>query len=88
MIAGTRGGYSRAKIITALIDRPSNINQLADILHMDYKTVKHHIEVLQKNKLIVSQGDKYGVVYFPSSSLEANINEFNNIYEKMNKDGD
>ena len=61
---------------------------MADILHMDYKTVKHHIEVLQKNQLIVSEGDKYGVVYFPSSSLEANINEFNNIYEKMNKDGD
>lgn len=86
MIAGTRGGKTRGKILNALIDRPCNANQLSEILDFDYKTVKHHLEVLKKNKLIVTEGDKYGVIYFPSQMLEDNQDEFNKIFDVINRD--
>ncbi|MBW6517527.1 MAG: winged helix-turn-helix domain-containing protein [ANME-2 cluster archaeon] len=86
LIAGTRGGNSRAKILDALIERPYNANKLSEILGLDYKTVKHHLEVLKKNSLIVAEGDKYGVVYFPSTKLEENQDEFRKILAIINKD--
>ncbi|MEM2816137.1 MAG: winged helix-turn-helix domain-containing protein, partial [Candidatus Bathyarchaeia archaeon] len=52
LIAGTRGGRTRAKIIMALKEAPQNANQLANRLKMDYRTIRHHLEVLEKNRLI------------------------------------
>ncbi len=46
LIAGTRGGVNRARIILALHDLPSNANQLAEHLGLDYKTIRHHLDVL------------------------------------------
>ena len=37
LIAGTRGGPTRAKIISALQETPQNANQLATLLKMDRK---------------------------------------------------
>src|SRR6267143_5116312 len=53
LFAGTRGGPSRAEIIRALQNRPCNTNQLAQVLHVDYKTIQHHVRVLEENGLIV-----------------------------------
>ncbi len=57
LIAGTRGGVTRARIITTLKETPQNANQLATLLGMDYRTIRHHLEVLEKNKLITSAGE-------------------------------
>ena len=51
LIAGTRGGPTRAKMIEALKESPQNANQLATLLKMDYKTMRHHLEVLEKNRV-------------------------------------
>ncbi len=37
LFAGSRGGENRIKIIDLLKKRPYNVNQLADILGVDYK---------------------------------------------------
>lgn len=52
---------------------------------MDYKTIRHHLDVLLKNGVITMEGDKYGAMYFISKALEANLNEFNQIWEKIDK---
>jgi|GEM_PF-6188817 DNA-binding transcriptional ArsR family regulator len=39
LLAGSRGGETRAKILMALKERPYNANQLTRILSLDYKTV-------------------------------------------------
>jgi len=85
LIAGTRGGQTRALIIKALIDRPYNANQLAETMNMDYKTIRHHLDVLLKNGVITMEGDKYGAMYFLSKAMETNIDEFNQIWEKIDK---
>ena len=52
---------------------------------MDYKTIRHHIDVLLKHNIIVTEGDKYGTMYFLSSQMEANLDEFGIIWEKIDK---
>jgi DNA-binding transcriptional ArsR family regulator len=85
LIAGTRGGPTRAKIIASLKETPQNANQLATLLKMDYKTMRHHIEVLEKNKIITSVGDRYGATYFLSQMMEDNYVLFEEIVKKIGK---
>ncbi len=85
LIAGTRGGPTRAKIIESLKDKPQNANQLATLLGMDYKTMRHHLEVLEKNRLITSVGDRYGATYFLSQVMEDNFSLFEEIMSKIGK---
>lgn len=83
LIAGTRGGVTRAKIINALREAPQNANQLSTLLEMDYRTIRHHLNVLQKNKLITSAGEGYGTTYFLSVLLEENYALFEEIVNKI-----
>jgi len=52
LILGTRGGLNRAKIITKLKDQPYNTNQLAEELNVNYRTITHHITVLENSNVI------------------------------------
>lgn len=79
LIAGTRGGPTRARIIETLKENPQNANQLATLLGMDYRTIRHHLNVLQKNKIITAVGEGYGMVYFLSQTLEDNYVVFEEI---------
>ncbi len=83
LIAGTRGGVTRAKIISTLREAPQNANQLSTLLNMDYRTIRHHLDVLQKNKLVTSAGEGYGTTYFLSSLLEENYALFEEIMSKI-----
>jgi len=83
LIAGTRGGLTRAKIIKALKETPQNANQLARLLKMDYRTIRHHLEVLEKNKIITSVGEGYGTTYFLSPAMEENYALFEEILKKI-----
>jgi DNA-binding transcriptional ArsR family regulator len=85
LIAGTRGGPTRAKILESLKEKPQNANQLATLLGMDYKTMRHHLEVLEKNRLITSVGDRYGATYFLSQVMEDNFSLFEEIMSKIGK---
>jgi DNA-binding transcriptional ArsR family regulator len=85
LIAGTRGGPTRAKMIEALKEAPQNANQLATLLKMDYKTMRHHLEVLEKNKIITSVGDRYGATYFLTQTMEDNYILFEDIVKRIGK---
>ncbi|HEX2170056.1 MAG TPA: winged helix-turn-helix domain-containing protein [Nitrososphaera sp.] len=87
LFAGSRGGENRIKIIDLIKEQPHNINQLAEALGVDYKAVQHHIGVLEKNNMVTKVGEKYGVLYFISNYLEANIEAFNEIRIAINKKG-
>jgi len=83
LIAGTRGGATRAKIITTLKETPQNANQLAKLLQMDYRTIRHHLNVLEKNRIITSAGEGYGTTYFLSPVMEENYALFEEITNKI-----
>lgn len=79
LFAGSRGGENRIRIIDLLKDQPYNMNQLAEALGLDYKAVQHHVGVLEKNNMVTRAGEKYGVLYFISNYLEANVEAFNEV---------
>ena len=79
LFAGSRGGENRIRIIDLLKGQPYNMNQLAEALGLDYKAVQHHIGVLEKNNMVTKAGEKYGVLYFISNYLEANVEAFNEV---------
>jgi len=84
LLAGTRGGKNRAKILLALRTRPYNAHQLSIVLNLDYKTVRHHLKILLENNLItkIGRGD-YGAAYGLSEYMTSNFNKFKEIWERM-----
>lgn len=82
MLAGTIGGYTRGFILKNLIVKPNNANQLAKALNIKYETIRHHLDVLVKNGIITIEAD--GKMYLLSKDMEANLNDFNQIWEKIN----
>ena len=85
LFVGSRGGESRIKIISHLKERPYNMNQLAEVLGVDYKAIQHHIGVLEKNNMVTRAGEKYGMLYFISNYLEVNIEAFNEVKEAIDR---
>ena len=83
LFAGSRGGEKRIKIIDLIKERPYNMNQLAEVMGVDYKAVQHHIGVLEKNNMVTKTGEKYGVLYFISNYLEVNIEAFNEVKQAI-----
>jgi len=92
LIGGMWGGVTRAKIISSLKESPQNANQLANVVGKDYRTIRHHLKVLEKNKIIMSAGNKYAATYFLSPEMEENYALFEDILKKVleregNRDG-
>ena len=72
-------------MIMALHDMPSNANQLAEHLGLDYKTIRHHLEVLVEHRILIPQGKGYGRVYFVSDDIENNFEDFEEIWARIGK---
>jgi len=83
VLTGTRGGDNRVRLLRALDERPRNANQLADDLDLDYKTVRHHLDVLMDNGVVRNSGDDYGAVYLPSDRARANWETIEEIMERV-----
>ena len=85
IFAGSRGGLTRLRIIDAIQQKPLNTNQLSKELGLDYKSIQHHVRILEKNNLITSIGEKYGIAFFISTFLEVNMEAFEEIARKLDK---
>ncbi len=83
VLGGARGGANRARMIHELALRPLNLNQLAEKLGVDYRTVVHHANVLKMNSLVVVEGEKYGAMYFLSPRLQAAMHIFEEIVARL-----
>ena len=84
LIAGTRGGINRARILRILHDRPYNANDLATQLALDYKTVRHHLDVLHENDCVMTLGQEgYGTLYSLSPRLQVHFEDFLEIWRRM-----
>lgn len=69
LLEGTKGGPTRIQLLSILAKKPMNMRQLALAAKLDYKTVEHHVRLLEKNLIVERMGDGYGQVYFISDML-------------------
>jgi len=83
VLAGTRGGPNRARILEALSERPRNCNQLSEDLDLNYKTVEHHLDVLEDNGVVKSTDSDYGAVYLLTDRAEHNWDTIEEITEQV-----
>jgi len=83
VLTGTRGGSNRLRILRSLDERPRNANQLAEALDLDYKTVRHHLDVLIDNGIVEKSGDDYGAVYLPSQAARDHWDTIEDIFEQV-----
>jgi len=76
----------RMKIISALSERPWNVNELARNLGVDYKTIQYQVGVLLKNKLIETpERESYGAIYFLTPLMLAHLDYIKEIWDKYGK---
>jgi DNA-binding transcriptional ArsR family regulator len=83
LLAGTRGGENRARIIRSLDERPRNANQLAEELDVDYNTIRHHLDVLLDHDVVERGGDDYGAMYFLTDRFDRHREEFETITDQI-----
>jgi DNA-binding transcriptional ArsR family regulator len=83
VLAGTQGGPNRIRIMRALDERPRNRNQLADALDLDYKTIEHHLYVLEDNGIVESTESDYGAVYLITDRARHNWEKATEIMEQV-----
>ena len=81
LLTGMRGGTNRIRIIRSLLDRPKNANQLAEELDLNYKTVRHHLDMLEEHDIVLTYGDTYGEMYFLTDEFDAHRETFDRIAE-------
>ena len=82
LFAGSVGAGTRAQVLSAIREQPRNAQQLSQHLRVDYTTVRHHLKVLERNRLIIAEGDTYGKVYFLSDAMESHWTRLEAILEK------
>ena len=86
LIGSTRGGATRAKILDLVNSHPANANQIASQLKLDYKTIIHHLGVLTKNGLVITDNkESYGAIYFLTPLMEKNYESLKEILVKIGK---
>ena len=85
LLAGTRGGPMRARLLLLLKRRPSNANQLATALGVDYTTVQHHVALLIEHGVLSAHG-KYGAIYVLTPEMESAWKEFEGIWVQVRRD--
>ena len=83
VLTGTRGGPNRVRLLRAIADRPRNANQLAEDLDLDYKTVRHHLDVLRDNGIVEKSGDEYGAIYLKTDQVEHHWDTVEEILETV-----
>ena len=84
LFASTRGAPVRIKIVKLLKNQPYNTHQLSKELAIEYKGIKHHLNVLEKNNLITKFSAGYGTIYYMSTLFEENQSVFDEIISKIN----
>jgi DNA-binding transcriptional ArsR family regulator len=83
LFAGTRGGENRVRIVRALSDRPMNANQLATELELGYRTIRHHLELLEEHGVVEGGDNDYGKLYFLTDRFQTYWETFDRITEQL-----
>jgi len=83
LFASTKGTSTRIRIVKLFQNQPYNANQISTELSLDYKAVRHHLKILEKNNLLGKFEAYYGAAYYLSSLFEENVAVFDEIAARM-----
>lgn len=83
LLYGTRGGPNRRRLLEALDRSPANAHQLAALLRLDYRTVRHHLRLLERNGAVTRPvGDAYATPYEISGAASAYLERVANSADR------
>lgn len=88
VLASSRGGPTRIRILRALVDRPRNANQLATNLEFDYTTIRYHLDVLMENNVVERSDNEYAAVYLLTDQAKAHWDLIKEIVETVDPEED
>jgi DNA-binding transcriptional ArsR family regulator len=72
LLFGTRGGPNRRRLLDELVRSPANAHQLSASLGLDYRTVRHHLRILERNGAVTRPvGNAYAAPYEICASTAA-----------------
>jgi len=81
LIQGTRGGPNRLRILEELERGPANAHQLSHALRLDYRTVRHHLKLLEGNGAVARPvGDAYAAPYELSPYLAEHFQDLRDSF--------
>lgn len=84
LFVGSRGGLNRIRIVETLKNEPSNPNKLSEKLGLDYKTIQHHLKMLEENGVVVpNEKGVYGAVFFLTPYFERYFNAVRDLWGKI-----
>ena len=82
LLRGTRGGPNRLRILEELSQSPANAHRLSSTLNLDYRTVRHHLRLLEQNGAVARPvGDAYAAPYELSPYLAEHFHDLREILQ-------
>ena len=82
LLRGTRGGPNRLRILEELSQSPANAHQLSTTLNLDYRTVRHHLRLLEHNGAVARPvGDAYAAPYELSPYLAEHFQDLQEVLQ-------
>ena len=66
------GDSTRMKILFALLERPMNVSEIADILQISISAISHQLKILRANDLVATSRDGKTITY---SLSDFHVNE-------------
>ncbi len=80
LLCGTRGGPNRLRILEELSQSPANAHQLSSSLELDYRTIRHHLRLLEQNGAVARPvGDAYAAPYELSPYLAEHFQDLQEV---------
>ena len=83
LLASSRGGPTRVRILRELDERPQNANQLANELDLDYTTIRHHLDVFVDNNVVRRTDNDYAVTYLLTDRVRKNWDTVEEILDTV-----
>jgi DNA-binding transcriptional ArsR family regulator len=86
ILIGRKGGKTTIMIIDKLLSKPYNANELSKLLHLDYKTITHHIDIIYEHNYVEREELENCILYYPSNKLFNCLDEYNLIKKFLETD--
>ncbi len=85
LFLGTKGGSNRIRVVRLLKQEALNANKIGERLALDYKTVQHHLRILEEHDVVVSSSPKgtYGAIYSLSQYFERQMAPIEEMWVKF-----